>query len=355
MSKDGKKFSFSSNFDTPSGLAKFETAAEVALLRADDKPCIYEYKSKNSNDQIVVTGCENEIREMQIQHKNSAPFYGKIHPDGKVDEIELPPRADKVLYPDDYEKDKNTDKTKSFRELSDAAQNAQLPPCMDLELYLYYGPSFERTADSNTNAETKARRIASHAKNHYLSPEFPTKINVITTVQRLEKDADSIQSFGPLVPKRNHKKGRLHALLIGEGLSGSITGMAWVDTACWPTSRQTGTSGPYSITKVVGSDMNTAETLAHEMAHNLGIEHDFQTARRGSTCGPGQWVKGGALMNYGRPFERTWSKCSSGDFIRYFQSNQPFCLKTSELFFKFCCIAFFTLLRFEWRGLFFNS
>ena len=114
MSKDGKKFSFSSNFDTPSGLAKFETAAEVALLHADDKPCIYEYKSKNSNDQIVVTGCENEIREMQIQHKNSAPFYGKIHPDGKVDEIELPPKEDEVLYPDDYEKDKNTNKTESF-------------------------------------------------------------------------------------------------------------------------------------------------------------------------------------------------------------------------------------------------
>merc|ERR1712157_412442 len=102
MSRDGKKFSFSSNFDTPSGLAKFETAAEVALLHADDKPCIYEYKSKNSNDQIVVTGCENEIREMQIQRKNSAPFYGKIHPDGKVDEIELPPKEDEVLYPDDY-------------------------------------------------------------------------------------------------------------------------------------------------------------------------------------------------------------------------------------------------------------
>ena len=64
MSKDGKKFSFSSNFDSPEGVSQFATS-EVALLRADDKPCIYEYSKKNSSDQIVVTGCENEIREMQ--------------------------------------------------------------------------------------------------------------------------------------------------------------------------------------------------------------------------------------------------------------------------------------------------
>ena len=36
--------------------------------------------------------------------------------------------------------------------------NAQLPPCMDLEVYLYYGPSFEQSAnrESGGNAEAKA-------------------------------------------------------------------------------------------------------------------------------------------------------------------------------------------------------
>ena len=131
---------------------------------------------------------------------------------------------------------------------------------------------------------------------------------------------------------RNLKKGRLHALLIGEGLGGNTVGSAWVDQVCGrPTIRQ----GPFSISLARGSDMNTAETLAHEIGHNLGIEHDFTPGRRGRTCGPGQWRKGGALMNYGRPLGRTWSKCSAEDFTSYFKYNQPFCLKISKLIFKY--------------------
>ena len=132
---------------------------------------------------------------MQIQHKNSAPFYGKIQPDGKVDEIELPPKVDEVLYPDDYEKDKNTSKTKSFRGLTDPAQFAQLPLCMDLELYLYYGPSFEQMAGGTANAEKKAWRIAAHAENHYLHPSFPTKINVTTQLRRIDRDATDLYGY----------------------------------------------------------------------------------------------------------------------------------------------------------------
>ena len=237
MSKDGKTFSFSSNFDTPPGLAKFDTSEDkVSLLRADDKHCIYEYNlEKDSSEHIVVTGCENEIRELQIQRRNSAPFYGRIHPDGKVDEVELPMKKDTAVYLDDFEKNKNTNKTKGFKGLKDditggigmyrqAARNAQFPPCMDLELYLYYGPSFEHFTGGN--AEARAMRIATHAKNHYLHPEFPTKINVITTVKRLGKDFKCchVEHVRSLVPKENLKKGRLHALLIGGEQNGGSLG-----------------------------------------------------------------------------------------------------------------------------------
>ena len=115
-------------------------------------------------------------------------------------------------------------------------------------------------------------------------------------------------------------------------MGGNTVGSAWVDQVCGrPTIRQ----GPFSISLARGSDMNTAETLAHEIGHNLGIEHDFTPGRRGRTCGPGQWRKGGALMNYGRPLGKTWSKCSAEDFTRYFKYNQPFCLKISKLIFKY--------------------
>ena len=152
---------------------------------------------------------------------------------------------------------------------------------------------------------------------------------MITTVKRLEKDTSSLQGVSPLVPKENLQKGRLHAMLIGQSLGGNTVGVAWASTACREPGGFGG-GGPFSLNLARGSDMSTGETLAHELAHNLGVEHDFESGRRGHTCGPGQWSPGGALMNYGRPLGKTWSECTREDFNNYFKCNQPFCLKTSK-------------------------
>jgi len=334
MSKDGLNFSMSANFDSPLRRAKFENT-EVTLLRADDKPCIFEYQKKDS--EILVTGCDNEVREMQIQRKNSPPFYGKIHPDGKVDEIELPQVKDKILYPD-FMKTVVT-KGKARR------KQAQLPTCMDLDVYLYYGPSFEQVAGGN--AEAKALRIASHAKKRYMHQEFPTKINIITTIRRLERDSNTLDGVESLIPKENFKKGRLHAFLASGDIGHSspekgVAGIAWTSVACGQQEPSSGqNAGPYSLTTVVSkshTDMTTGDTLAHELAHNLGVGHDFEHThppspgrqkQRMRSCGPGLNRPGGALMNYGRPLGSTWSECTQEDFKNYFQASQPYCLKTS--------------------------
>ena len=89
---------------------------------------------------------------------------------------------------------------------------------------------------------------------------------------------------------------------------------------------------PFSLVKYTSSDIETGQTLAHELAHNLGIGHDFQVMKGRSlgTCGPGTYAPGGALMNYGRPLGKTWSDCSREDFQNHFNQQQPFCLKTSK-------------------------
>ena len=96
LSKDGKSLTFDSTFFSET-FKKTETIPETA----DNEACIYNFKLKEDTNGagMVITGCENEVREMSIYPTNSAPFFGKIYPNGKVEEIILPPTNDKTIFP----------------------------------------------------------------------------------------------------------------------------------------------------------------------------------------------------------------------------------------------------------------
>ena len=88
-----------------------------------------------------------------------------------------------------------------------------------------------------------------------------------------------------------------------------------------------------SITRWDKNTITTAQTVAHEIGHNLGFYHDFETqieTGRTHSCGPGEW-KGGIdnqLMNYDEPMDNSFSSCSNEDFQNYYKRvPSPFCLK----------------------------
>jgi len=91
-----------------------------------------------------------------------------------------------------------------------------------------------------------------------------------------------------------------------------------------------------SITTWKHSAASTAKTLAHEIAHNLGIYHDFSAnyyspdssdynkfrhfpcgAEKYSGKSPGVENE---IMNYGFPRDATFSDCSNYDFEQYYTS-----------------------------------
>lgn len=80
-----------------------------------------------------------------------------------------------------------------------------------------------------------------------------------------------------------------------------------------------------------GGDAYTAETIAHEMGHNLGLAHDclngncahWSSSYKGPRVQDG--VKCFGYMDY-KDDTNKWSPCSVADFTSYINRQQNFCL-----------------------------
>ena len=107
--------------------------------------------------------------------------------------------------------------------------------------------------------------------------------------------------------------------------SGPIVGKSITDGMCSGSEKQK----PRVIVRVTKDEVRTAMTLAHEIGHLLGMEHDFIPGKRDRKCGKGK-KSGELLMNYGGN-RTTFSECSNDDFKNYYERvvavKGKFCLK----------------------------
>jgi hypothetical protein len=55
--------------------------------------------------------------------------------------------------------------------------------------------------------------------------------------------------------------------------------------------------------------------IAHEIGHNIGMDHDFSDAHKAAGC------NGQGIMSYGDP-PNQWSHCSKSDFVAHYNTNK---------------------------------
>ena len=161
-----------------------------------------------------------------------------------ADETGLPELRDDAIMLPETKKEQELAKFQSmFRSLKTGKVGPvipMMPEAFELELYVYFGPRMIKFYNGNeSKAEAVMGEIVAQTKAWFAEPGLGAKIIVIPTITKLNRDTLYLAEWRGLVPRENHKKGRLHALIVANtAVGGSIggplyaAGIAWMSTVC---------------------------------------------------------------------------------------------------------------------------
>jgi len=320
----------------------FESGNDIACLneKFPETECILEGNFMNGGSRVFVSSeeCINggDMDHIQVSFSDSrCPGMAMFEVDAEsgfsTSDIKMPVGShDTVKWPEI---------SKDREESQDREDRAFPANGFTLKLAIRYDTLF--AAAFPGVEETKINAVMGHVQTMYEWNSLDANMcldiisiapynNAITT--------NDLTTLGPHVDTNESEDPNLFVFithLTPPSGGGSFTvGIAWGGVVCVPDGANmnggtnNGKGFRISINSWVSSDLGLSETIAHEIGHNLNMEHDFSPSpgdtRECTTDGSSCTDIGGVMDYFGTPDK--WTCCSNADFKALYDAGQADCL-----------------------------
>jgi len=270
---------------------------DVVVLKSHNPLPVQKYEKESDVDKCIFVGHLRDEPDVYVSLTGGCPFEGKFeikmrtkrHEDfmfkvvnGVSNVIKSPYKAngqinDVALHPPS---------NKMFRP---SVQQKQAPKDdYTITLAIYHDQTFGNKFSGDEY--NTMRRVLTHAQDLYFHPTLGSRMTLVfqsafSIPDSIQADENSLNYVGGY----NEPGHDGNVYLCYQNNESGTVGIAWIGTICGPQNYQT------AVVEYFNNDLSTGEIFAHELGHNLGMQHDFN----GSPGNPRYDSQGNSCTNIG--------------------------------------------------------